>query len=33
MSFAKKLPEVVMVVVYAHFPSLLRVDKSRKILL
>ena len=33
ISFAKPLPEVVTVVVYARFPSLLRVDKSRNILL
>ena len=33
LSFAKELPGVVTIVVYAHFPSLLRVDKSRKILL
>ena len=33
LSFAKELPEVVTIVVYAHFPSILRVDKSRKIML
>ena len=33
LSFAKELPKVVTVVVYAHFPWLLRVDKPRKIVL
>jgi hypothetical protein len=33
LAFDKKLPNVVTVVVYAHFPNILRIDKSRKIIL
>lgn len=31
LSFDTKLPHVVTVVMYAHFPALMRIDKSRKI--
>ena len=33
VSFAKELPDVMTVVMHAHFPLLLRVDKSRKTML
>jgi hypothetical protein len=33
LGFAEKLANVVTVIVYAHFPALLRIDKSRKIIL
>jgi hypothetical protein len=33
LSFSTKLPHVVTVIVYAHFPALMRIDKSRKIFL
>ena len=31
MAFNTKLPHVVTVIVYAHFPAVMRIDKSRKI--